>query len=69
VTPQTALTTIHKIFRARWQDNQLADSGIKYEELPIIANVFVKVWQQVNHQRIAYPKAALEPQCSRKSTV
>lgn len=69
VTPQTALTTIHKIFRARWQDNQLADSGIKYEELPIIANVFVKVWQQVNHQRIAYPKAALEPKCSSKSTV
>jgi putative nucleotidyltransferase with HDIG domain len=66
VTPEVALTTIHKIFKARWRDEQLADSGIKYEELPIIAEVFVKVWQQVNHQRIVYPKAALEPRPSRK---
>jgi cyclic-di-AMP phosphodiesterase PgpH len=66
VTPEVALTTIHKIFKARWRDEQLADSGIKYEELPIIAEVFVKVWQQVNHQRIVYPKAALEPQPSGK---
>ncbi|MCU0534049.1 MAG: HD family phosphohydrolase [Hydrococcus sp. Prado102] len=64
VTPEVALTTIHKIFKARWRDEQLADSGIRYEELPIIAEVFVKVWQQVNHQRIVYPKAALEPQPS-----
>ena len=26
----------------------------------IIAEVFVNVWQQFNHQRIAYPKGALE---------
>ncbi|WP_044106865.1 HD family phosphohydrolase [cyanobacterium endosymbiont of Epithemia turgida] len=61
-TPETALSMIHKIFKARWRDNQLKDSGIKYEELPIIAEVFVKVWQQFHHQRIVYPKAALEPQ-------
>ena len=61
-TPETALAMIHKIFKARWRDNQLKDSEIAYEELPIIAEVFVKVWQQFHHQRIVYPKAALEPQ-------
>lgn len=60
VTPDQALNTLKKIFKARWQDEQLVDSGLKWEELPIIAKVFVQVWQQFNHQRIAYPKGALE---------
>ena len=60
-TPEQALIMVNKIFRARWQDNQLADCGIRREELPFIAEVFVRVWQQYNHQRLAYPKAALEP--------
>lgn len=55
-TPEQALTTINKILRARWQDNQLVSSGLKREDLTTIAEVFVKVWQQFNHQRIAYPK-------------
>ena len=59
--PDKALGMINRIFKARWRDNQLKDSGIRYEELPIIADVFVRVWQQFHHQRIAYPKAALEP--------
>ncbi|MDJ0729364.1 MAG: HD family phosphohydrolase [Crocosphaera sp.] len=66
-TPETALAMIQKIFKARWRDNQLKDSGIKYEELPIIAEVFVKVWQQFHHQRIVYPKAALEPQNNKQA--
>jgi cyclic-di-AMP phosphodiesterase PgpH len=56
ITPEQALITVKKIFKARWQDQQLMDSGLKYEELPIIAEVFVRVWQQVNHKRIIYPK-------------
>lgn len=59
-TPDQAMAMVNKIFKARWRDHQLDDSGIKYEELPIIAEVFVNVWQQFNHQRIAYPKGALE---------
>ncbi|MEM9539457.1 MAG: HDIG domain-containing metalloprotein [Cyanobacteria bacterium P01_E01_bin.42] len=59
-TPEMALNTIKKIFRARWQDNQLAESGLKQDELRTIAEVFVRVWQQSNHQRIAYPKGALD---------
>jgi putative nucleotidyltransferase with HDIG domain len=64
-TPETALSMVKKIFRARWQDHQLDESGLRWEELPTIAEVFVRVWQQYNHQRIAYPKAALEPQPSK----
>ena len=55
-TPEQALATVKKIFKARWQDRQLVDSGLKYEELPTIAEVFINVWQQFNHKRIAYPK-------------
>jgi hypothetical protein len=62
VTPDTALITVKKILKARWQDNQLVDSGLTKEELSTVAEVFVKVWQQCNHQRIAYPKAALSCQ-------
>ncbi|ACK64179.1 7TM receptor with intracellular metal dependent phosphohydrolase [Rippkaea orientalis PCC 8801] len=65
-TPEAALGMINKIFKARWRDNQLTDCGIKYEELPIIADVFVKVWQQFHHQRIVYPKAALDTQATTK---
>jgi len=59
-TPKQAITTLQKIFKARWQDRQLVDSGLNYDELPVIAEVFVRVWQQFNHKRIVYPKAALD---------
>jgi putative nucleotidyltransferase with HDIG domain len=59
VTPETALGMINKILKARWQDNQLVDSGLTREDLSTIAQVFVNVWQQCNHQRIPYPKGAL----------
>jgi hypothetical protein len=58
-TPEMALSMVNKILKARWQDQQLVSSGLKYEEMPLIAEIFVQVWQQHNHQRIAYPKAAL----------
>ncbi|MBR8832264.1 MAG: hypothetical protein N5P05_003516 [Chroococcopsis gigantea SAG 12.99] len=67
-TQEQATDMIKKIFQARWRDQQLAASGIKLEELPIIAEVFVQVWQQFHHQRIAYPKAVLEsPSREKKS--
>ncbi|MGF1478376.1 MAG: HD family phosphohydrolase [Cyanophyceae cyanobacterium] len=64
--PQKALAMVTKIFKARWREHQLVDSGLKYEELPKIADVFIRVWQQYHHKRISYPKAALEPQKLRK---
>jgi putative nucleotidyltransferase with HDIG domain len=59
-TPEEALNMVNKIFRARWQDNQLVESGLRREDMPKIAEIFVQVWQQFNHKRIAYPKAALQ---------
>ncbi|MDJ1184573.1 HD family phosphohydrolase [Roseofilum casamattae] len=58
-TYEEALAMVNKILKARWQDNQLVDSGLTREEMPIIADTFVRVWQQFNHKRIAYPKGAL----------
>lgn len=60
-TPEEALAMVNRILRARWQDQQLVDSGLERKEMPIIAEIFVKVWQDFNHQRIAYPKAAIAP--------
>ena len=54
-TAEEALTMINKLLRSRWQEKQLVDSGLTREDLKIIADVFVKVWQQSNHQRIVYP--------------
>ncbi|MBV9388093.1 MAG: HDIG domain-containing protein [Chroococcidiopsidaceae cyanobacterium CP_BM_ER_R8_30] len=56
-SPEQALVMVNKILRARWQDNQLIDSGLSRAEMPQIAEIFVEVWQQFNHKRIAYPKA------------
>jgi putative nucleotidyltransferase with HDIG domain len=60
-TPEEALAMVNRILRARWQDNQLIDSGLSREEMSCIAEIFVQVWLQFNHQRIPYPKGALNP--------
>ncbi len=62
VTPEAALAMINKILRARWQDHQLVDSGLTRDEMTQIATIFVEVWQQFNHKRIAYPKLSSDPQ-------
>jgi cyclic-di-AMP phosphodiesterase PgpH len=46
-----------KIFRARWCEGYLSESGLEREELDRIAEIFIQVWQQSNHQRIKYPTA------------
>ncbi|AFY43157.1 metal dependent phosphohydrolase [Nostoc sp. PCC 7107] len=56
VTPEQALTTLNNILRARWQDNQLQESGLTRDEMTQIAQIFVEVWQQFHHKRIVYPK-------------
>lgn len=63
-TPDEALALVNRILRARWQEKQLVDSGLERSEMPIIAEIFVKVWQEFNHQRIAYPKAPPSPRPS-----
>jgi putative nucleotidyltransferase with HDIG domain len=53
---EQALVMVNNILRARWQDNQLVDSGLTREEMSRIGEIFVEVWQQFHHKRIAYPK-------------
>lgn len=60
-TPSEALAMVNRILKARWRDGQLVDSGLNREHMGIIAQVFVQVWQQYNHKRIAYPKSVLNP--------
>lgn len=56
-TPEQALNMLNNIIRAKWQDEQLIDSGLTKAEMPKIAQIFVDVWQQFHHKRIAYPKS------------
>ncbi|OCR00821.1 hypothetical protein BCD67_24145 [Oscillatoriales cyanobacterium USR001] len=58
-THEEALSMVNRMMRARWQDNQLVDSGLTREDMSQIAEIFVRVWEQFNHKRIAYPKAVL----------
>ncbi len=51
-----AYSMVERILRARWRNRQLVDSGLSREDLDTIASVFIQVWQQHNHKRIAYPK-------------
>ncbi|MBF2067483.1 MAG: HDIG domain-containing protein [Calothrix sp. C42_A2020_038] len=55
-TSEKALAVVNNILRGRWQDNQLIDSGLTRAEMSLIAEIFVEVWQQFHHKRIAYPK-------------
>lgn len=55
-TPVEALVMVNKILKARWQDQQLVDSGLTRQQLSQILHIFVQVWQQFHHQRLAYPK-------------
>lgn len=64
VSEEQALSMVNKIIRSRWQDEQLKDANLTKTELKQIAKVFVRVWQQSNHKRIAYPKAALDAKYS-----
>lgn len=59
--PEIALKTVKQIFKARWEDQQLSAARLSREELETLAQVFVDVWQQANHQRIAYPKTLVFP--------
>jgi hypothetical protein len=57
-TYEEALAMVNKILRSRWQDNQMIDSGLTREQMSRIGEIFVEVWLQFHHKRIAYPKAA-----------
>jgi putative nucleotidyltransferase with HDIG domain len=60
-THEEVLSMVNRILRARWQDNQLVESGLTREDMSLIAEIFVRVWEQFNHKRIAYPQAVFAP--------
>jgi cyclic-di-AMP phosphodiesterase PgpH len=53
--PTVALRTVKQIFKTRWEEQQLVSASLSREDLESLAHIFVQVWQQVNHERIAYP--------------
>jgi cyclic-di-AMP phosphodiesterase PgpH len=55
-TPEQALTMLNNVIRGKWQDNQMVDSGLTRQEMSEISRIFVDVWRQFHHKRIAYPK-------------
>ncbi|GAA6617809.1 HD family phosphohydrolase [Scytonema sp. NUACC26] len=57
VSPEQALVMLNNVLRAKWQDKQLEASGLTREEMSQIAEIFLQVWQQFHHKRIAYPKS------------
>ncbi len=64
-SPSEALAMVNRILKARWRDGQMVDSGLTREHMGMIAQVFVQVWQQYNHKRIAYPKSVFNPVAGR----
>ena len=57
-TLEEARKTILSIFRSRWQDGQLTQSGLLREEMDTIADVFLQVWRESYHDRIPYPSSS-----------
>ena len=55
-TPEQALNMLNNIIRSKWQEGQLLDSGLTKEEMSKISLIFLEVWQQFHHKRIAYPQ-------------
>ncbi|MCJ2543026.1 HD family phosphohydrolase [Thermostichus vulcanus] len=65
---ERARATVQKIAKARWQDGQLADSGLTLEDLEVVAEAFVEVWRESNHERIPYPTSTPTPPLSDNSS-
>jgi putative nucleotidyltransferase with HDIG domain len=50
-----ARSMVRRIVDARWQDGQLANSGLSLAELELLVRAFVRVWRRMRHRRIPYP--------------
>ncbi|MEN9225624.1 MAG: HDIG domain-containing protein [Thermostichus sp. HHBFW_bins_43] len=61
---ERAKATVQKIGHARWQDGQLAESGLTLKDLEVVAEAFVEVWRESNHERIPYPSMTPAPPLS-----
>ena len=57
-TIEEGKSLLMRIFQARWDDGQLKDCSLTWEDLDRIAPVFIQVWKERNHGRIKYPHLA-----------
>jgi hypothetical protein len=46
---------LDKVFQNRWDDGQLADSNLTYEEMQKVRAGFCRVWRTLHHERLKYP--------------
>jgi putative nucleotidyltransferase with HDIG domain len=54
-TQEEVEEAIAKVFKARWDDGQISDSGMSAEELEKVKQAFVRVWRTLHHERLKYP--------------
>jgi len=57
-TLEEAVAMMMRIFKSRWDQGQLLNSGLTLEDLEKLAPVFIRVWRERNHGRIKYPDFA-----------
>jgi hypothetical protein len=55
VSTAPAFVAANAVPLARWQDGQLASSGLSLAELELLVRAFVRVWRRMRHRRIPYP--------------
>lgn len=46
---------LDRVFQNRWDDGQLADSNLTYEEMQKVRAGFCRVWRTLHHERLKYP--------------
>ncbi len=46
---------IGSVLKARWDDGQLAESGMTRDELERVKKAFARVWRTLHHERLKYP--------------
>lgn len=54
-TNEEVETALDKVFQNRWDDGQLADSNLTYEEMQKVRAGFCRVWRTLHHERLKYP--------------
>jgi putative nucleotidyltransferase with HDIG domain len=47
--------TLSTVFENRYQDGQLSQSSLNYDELQLVKAAFTRVWRTLHHERLKYP--------------
>ena len=57
-TQEEVEAAISGVFKARWDDGQMSESGLTLDELERVKRAFVRVWRTLHHERLKYPATA-----------